>query len=292
MTYAPLDQVCAVAGLDSNSARLLHSRANAVFHLPQAHAVVRLRQTGGSGEWKRRLSLAVEMTRWLHHHGFPTVTPLPVQQPITVGEWTATFWTYIAVDEQSVAPSSSDLGALLRALHELPAPPVDLLATNPLGSLLADLSRSDLTLPVGQHDWLREQGRRLLAEYESAALPLGQGMIHGDAHPGNLLASGGRYLMIDWDSISYGPRAQDLVPTLMGVLRFGRPPANWVALCDAYGVDPGIQDDSGVLLLCRARELRSLAAYLRAADHPGVRAELDKRLSSLMDGINERWRPI
>lgn len=199
---------------------------------------------------------------------------------------------YVAVDERAAAPSSRDLGFLLKSLHRLPAPPIDLLVTNPLGSFLADLSQIEVTLPTGQREWLQAQGEQVIAEYQNVVLPLGHGLIHGDAHAGNLLAVGGRYMMLDWDSVSYGPRVQDFVPTLLGVIRFGRPWVNWVDLCHTYGVDPDLKDAPGMHLLCRARELRSLAAYIRAADHPDVRAELGKRLRTLIENSPEIWRAV
>jgi len=284
-------QACAIAGLDVGGARLLHGRANEVFLLPRARTVVRLRHAGESGEWHRRLSSAVQMAFWLYDHGFPTVVPVSgLEQPVIVNGWIATFWRYVIPDGSMPAPGTADLGPLLQKLHRLPAPPVDLTPTNPLGSLLTDLARSGSLLSASQRDWLREQSELVLAKYETTEQPLGCGLIHGDAHPGNLLAADGRYVLIDWDSVSYGPRIQDLVPTLVGVTRFGRAAANWVNLCKVYGIPPSVQYEPGARLLCRARELRSLAAYIRASHHPEASVELGKRLRTLINGTCETWR--
>jgi Putative homoserine kinase type II (protein kinase fold) len=269
----------------------LHGRANEVFLLPRARTVVRLRHAGKSDEWRRRLSSAVQVAFWLYNHGFPAVVPVSgLEQPVMVNGWITTFWRYVIADSSMPVPGTAHLGLLLQKLHRLPAPPVDLTPTNPLGSLLTDLARSGSLLSASQRDWLRAQSELVLAEYETTAQPLGCGLIHGDAHPGNLLAADGRYVLIDWDSVSYGPRIQDLVPTLVGVTRFGRPVANWVNLCNAYGIPTSVRYAPGTRLLCRARELRSLAAYIRASHHPDVLAELGKRLRTLIDGARETWR--
>lgn len=85
---------------------------------------------------------------------------------------------------------------------------------------------------------------------------------------------------------------QDLVPTILGHRRFGRPRAAWERLCAAYGVTADLEDHPAVRLLCRARELRSPAAYIRAAERPEVATELGKRLRTLMAGDGEVWAAV
>ncbi len=75
----------------------------------------------------------------------------------------------------------------------------------------------------------------------------------------------------DWDSVSAGPREQDLVPTGMW-FRFGRPAREWDQFCAVYGVDPAAL--TGLALLQRLRDLRALASYLRHANDPAFRAEV------------------
>ncbi|TDB84319.1 hypothetical protein E1264_25075 [Actinomadura sp. KC216] len=40
---------------------------------------------------------------------------------------------------------------------------------------------------------------------------LDHGLIHGDAHTGNVIPVRGGFVACDWDSVSLGPRAQDLI---------------------------------------------------------------------------------
>lgn len=285
----PLDAVCEWAGLTPIGARLLHQRANAVYHLPHDGAVVRLRQTHGSAEWERRLASSTRVTRWLSDRSYPTVEPLCID-PISVDGWTATFWIYVSFTTDVPIAGQARLAGMIRQLHEEPVPPFDLSQTNPLGSLLEDLEEADHSLTDEQRVWLKTQAGQIVQAYPSTPMPLGTGLIHGDAHSGNVFPTIRGYLIGDWDSVSIGPRAQDLVPTLDGVRHFNRPYSDWREFCSEYGADPSLVEDPGMQLLLRARELRSLAAYIRSAERPDIRVELDKRLRTLM--LNERaiWR--
>lgn len=291
MADVPFDALCRAAGLDPHGARLLHARANLTYHLPRADAVIRLRHTYGAAEWQRRLTSAVRITAWLADQGFPTVAPLDIQ-PVTIDGWTATFWKYVPV-EGAVVAGPTVLGRLLRRLHSLPAPPVRLEPTDPLGSLPTDLQRAGGVLPAERRDWLMSRASQITEEYGRTEMPLGRGMIHGDAHDGNLLPVYGSYILGDWDSVSHGPLAQDLIPTLDGVLHFGQPRSEWSDLCAAYSVDPEIEHHPGMQLLCRAREIRSLAAYIRSAPgRPDIQAELEKRLRTIINGVPATWRAV
>jgi thiamine kinase-like enzyme len=115
-------------------------------------------------------------------------------------------------------------------------------------------------------------------------------MVHGDAHPGNLIHSPARVVLCDWDAVSYGPREQDLIPVRLGY-RFGRPEAEWDQLCRILQVNP---DELPLLpLLERMRELRALAAYLRLEDVPQAGAQASQRLDDLMSGTQRApWQAL
>lgn len=290
----PLQAAAAAANLPVEGARLLHNRANAVYHLPAADAIVRMRYTRASATWERRLASAVGVAAWLAERRYPTIEPLPIrQQPVTINGWTVTYWQYVNLDADAPWATAADLAYLLRDLHALPDPPVALVPTNPLGSLLDDLAHAEAALTDQQRDWLANRAAAIATAYPTTPMPLGVGLIHGDAHGGNLLAVRGSYLVGDWDSVGYGPRAQDLIPTLDGVRHFGQPRTDWTGLCAAYGIEPGIEDHPGFQLLAQAREIRSLAAYIRAAPgRPDVEAQLNIRLNTLMTGQPAIWHAI
>jgi aminoglycoside phosphotransferase (APT) family kinase protein len=90
-------------------------------------------------------------------------------------------------------------------------------------------------------------------------------MIHGDAYPKNLIYTRDRVGLADWDSVSYGPREQDIVPASIRH-RFGHPKAKWQQFCAAYGVDP-----PSLPMLRQMRELRTLGPYIRSSGDPQAR---------------------
>ncbi|WP_171064570.1 aminoglycoside phosphotransferase family protein [Actinomadura soli] len=288
-----LQQVCAAAGLDARDAVRLAGRANAVYRLPHANAVARLRQTHNSPEWDRRMATSVKVTRWLAERDYPTVQPLDaVPQPVTVNGWTVTFWQYEPPGEDATSANATDLARLLRRLHTLQNPPIELPATDPLGSLPIDLHQHPEALTTQQRDWLLRRCADIAAAYPTAPMPpeLDHGLIHGDAHTGNLIPTCGGYVVCDWDSVSHGSRAQDLIPSLYRVVRLGSPRSTWLEMCSAYGIDPDLEHHPGMQLLYRAREIRALAAYVRAASRSvAAKAELDKRMRTLMTGEDAIW---
>ena len=239
----------------------MHIRANAVYHLPRERVVARIRFTPASYEAVlERFAAAVRVTRWLRSQGFPSVEPLDIDQPVIVPSHVATFWRYAAVTARTGRDATS-LGHLLRQLHSLPPPPFPLPEANLLGSLRADLSSGD-AVPARERNWLLARADELERQYRESFSALGTGLVHGDAHAGNLLHTPGRVLLGDWDSVSYGPRELDLTPTSMW-FRFGRPQAEWRSFCAAYDVDPAHLPSLPILQ--RLRELHALAAYIRNA---------------------------
>src|SRR5712691_181782 len=79
------------SGLDARGARLIRLFATAVYHLPAADAVARIALVA-SPDTVARLETSVQVTRWLTAIGFPSVAPLPVEQPVTSDGCAVTFW--------------------------------------------------------------------------------------------------------------------------------------------------------------------------------------------------------
>jgi Phosphotransferase enzyme family len=288
LTVEALGAACASVGLNADGAQVLYDRANTVYKLASQPIVARLRYAPPPSPWPNRLLASVRVTAWLNTLGFPTVRPLDIEQPITVHGYLVTFWHYL----DATGPPWEDvdsLGHLLRQLHELPAPPERLPAVTPLGSLPDDTERCAWLTDI-QRSWLLSRYQELQREYADTTWSLGCGMIHGDANAENLIHTRQQTVLSDWDSVSYGPREQDIVPTSIRY-RFGHPKADWNQFCAAYGVNP--VDLPGLTVLRGMRELRSLGPYIRTMDHPQAQSEVRRRIIDLMNGTQaESWHAL
>jgi hypothetical protein len=279
---------CASVGLHGDGAQVLHDRANTVFKLVGQPIVARLRYAPAPSPWIDRLLVSVRLTAWLNTLGFPAVRPLDVEQPVSARGYLVTFWHYL----EATRPSWEDvdsLGRLLHQLHALPAPPLRLPAASPLGSLPEDTERCPW-LTDTERSWLLARYEDLQHEYAGTNWALGCGMIHGDAYPENLIHTRNQVVLSDWDSVSYGPREQDIVPTSIRY-RFGHPKAAWDQFCAAYGVRAA--NLPGLTVLGQMRELRTLGPYIRTTGCPQAQTEVNRRVTDLMNGTQtEPWHPL
>jgi Phosphotransferase enzyme family len=283
-TLSVLREACSRTGLDPSDAVPLHQHA-ATLYLFKAHrVVVRLNHDIDD---RRRARTVVEITRWLTRQGFPSVAPTDVDQPLDVGDYTVTFWRYYPQNDRP-KPTAGHLGTILRHLHALPTPPVELPPYQPLKNF-SDSVAASTSLSTHDRAWLLTRGTELLGEYERLDFPLGDGWIHGDAYPGNTLWDHDRALLGDWDEVGTGPRELDLVNTHQGA-RFGRPQAERDAFTTAYGYD--VTAWPGFLVLREMRDLHTLGSYIRLADVGNKQAatELGFRIDTLQRGdIDARW---
>lgn len=283
-----LGLACAAVGFRSAGAEVLYDRANTVYKLAGQPVVARLRYARGSRVLMERLTASVYVTAWLHEQCFPTVTPVDVQQPIEADGYIATFWRFVEATKPPWEDVES-LGRLLRRLHSIGMPPVHLPAASPLGTMVEDTTRCSW-LDENRKPWLLGRLEELQRRYDATTWTLGCGLIHGDAYAENLIQPAGGPVLGDWDSVSYGPREQDIVPTSIRH-RFGRPAVEWGQFCAAYGVDPG--DLPGLALLREMREVRTLVPYVRSAGNRAAQAEVRRRIDDLMSGTQkEPWHVL
>lgn len=273
--------------MDAAGAQIIYERSNLVFRLAREPVVVRLRYAPGSAEWMGRLTASVQVTSWLNTMGFPAVNPLGVEQPAAAHGYIATFWHYVP-EAAGHFDDIAVLARLIRRLHALPPPPVQLPEIKPLGSLRDDVDRCTW-LTDTQRSWLLARCDTLERQYADTNWTLGHGLLHGDAYTDNLIHAPDGAVLADWDSVSYGPREQDIVPTRMRC-RFGEPRSRWERFCDAYGIDPGELD--GLPVLQQMRELRALAGYIRT-HNPAAQAEVGRRIADMMSGTQDRpWTAL
>ncbi|GLY64134.1 phosphotransferase family protein [Amycolatopsis taiwanensis] len=267
----------ALLGLDHRGARLLRFTNNAVYALASAPVVLRI---VGSYALRHRVAKVVAVARHFERHRVPAIRLLPgVDQPIQVGEHVVTAW--LRVEGEGRRPTAQDLGRLLRRVHALPAPE-GVGEWAPLADVRARVADAEEIDPRDRRFLLRR-----CAEVEAAlgelTFPLRRTLVHGDAHPGNLIGSARGPVLCDFDSACLGPPEWDLTPLAVGRDRFGDPAGRYRMLADTYGFD--VTTWEGFPVLRAARELKlttSVLPILRS--HPQVRAELRRRLEDLRVG--------
>jgi hypothetical protein len=283
---AALVEVCATVGLDPHGARLLRFTNNAVFRLVHEPVVVRI---VGSLAMRHRVEKVVRVAGWLADHGVPAARLLPgLDQPIHAGGHVATLWEL--VPQGGPPPTGGDLARLLRQLHGLPMPPFELPGWAPLDDVRRRLADAE-ELNAADRRFLEERCAEAQARLDELEFPLPAGVLHGDAHLGNLIPTTDGPVLCDFDSSCFGPPEWDLTPLPVGVRRFGHPRPWHRQLAGDYGFD--VTEWSGFAVLREVRELKlttSVLPILRS--NPDVRVELRRRLAAFRSGdTTERWAP-
>ncbi|WP_233507193.1 phosphotransferase enzyme family protein [Spongiactinospora gelatinilytica] len=280
--------VCASLGIDARGATLLRVRSNAVFKL-RDQIIVRIATAPDAGT---RLPVVLAVARWLADRGFPTVRPADEvgEQPVVHAGRVVTFWRYVPA---SGTPTTGQLGAVLRDLHRLPAPPFALKRlADPLAEVRrnVDCTAAGAVLTPRQRAWLRDRVAELTARWadlDDVGPPV---LLHGDAWIGNLLRrTDGDAVLCDWDGVALGPRQWDLVHTYHGQRRFGLTAGEVDAFAAAYGRD--LRAWPGYSTLMEIRDMYAVGVHIRnAPGDPFSRRELPRRLDSLTKGDGHaRW---
>jgi aminoglycoside phosphotransferase (APT) family kinase protein len=274
-------------GVPAGDARLLRLTNNAVFALPAAGLVIRITRSHGLHE---RVHKVVRLATWFARLDAPTIRLAPgIDQPLAVNGLLASVWQYLPPG--GCTPDVTDLARVLRRFHQLPHPPDDPPLWDPVGDALTRLDDAEALPPVDREallGWCSDLAPRITALNTRINL----GLVHGDAHTGNLLRRpDGQVVLCDFDPTCRGPWQVDLVAVAVGEARFHRPGAHH-ALATAYGYD--VTTDPDWPLLREARELKMVAAAVPLlASAPGVAAEFRTRLNSITSGnTSTRWTPF
>lgn len=271
-------------GVDDANARLLRLTNNAVFALPAAGLVVRITRTH---RLHARVHKVAALGVWFEEVDAPTIRlAAGIDRPVADGDLLATVWRYVASHEPP--PDAGDLGVTLRAFHGLGTPPLHLPMWDPIGDARSRLDDAE-GLANGDRDYLLAWCDRLEPRLHEFAASVEPGLLHGDAHEGNLLRDVfGKVLMCDFDATCIGPWQVDLVPPPANEVRFGHTGGH-SKLAAAYGYD--ITQDPSWHLLQEARELKMIAAAVPLlTSAPGVADEFQLRLRSVRTGdTTVRW---
>jgi aminoglycoside phosphotransferase (APT) family kinase protein len=269
-------------------AELIRIGSNAVYRLP-GPAVARIAQDPTAFP---EAAKQVAVARWLAAEDYPAVHALDVQQPVNVGGRVTTFWES-ASETEEYAPIDQ-VAALIRRLHELPAPESFTLPEyRPFdrGEASIDAMRG---VPDWQTSFMRERLVDLRESYSHLEFTLPQGPIHGDANVGNvILGRSGHPVLIDLDSFAIGPREWDLVQTALYWDRFGwHTDQEYRTFVDVYGFD--VTEWPGYQVLADTREIMMTAWLGRMADtNDRAAIEVTKRIEAIKTGATRRdWAPF
>lgn len=284
--HVAMRAVAAQIGAPADDAHLIRLTNNAVYVLPAARLVIRIARSHALHE---RVHKIVHLAAWFAEVGAPTIRLAPViEQPLRAQGLLATVWQYL--EPVASAPTVTDLGAVLRAFHRLGVPPFTLPVWDPVGDVRRRLADAEALRAEDRHlmeAWCDRLAPRV-AELNTRIEP---GLVHADAHVGNLLrrADGG-VVLCDFDATCVGPWQVDLVAVPVGEARFGRGGAHR-QLVSSYGYD--VTTDVDWPLLREARELKMVAAAIPLlASTPGVAAEFAVRLDSIRRrDRSARWTP-
>ncbi len=247
--------------IPTHDAEVVGQHSNLAVALPSAGLLVRV---AGNPEAFDRIAASVRVTRWLAARDFPCVAPADVE-PFTVDGHAVTVWRLLDIVPLPRG-SAAELGGLLRTLHDQPDPPFPVRdLTDPLAGVAAALDHHGHALHEHDRAWLNQRVRELREAWGDLEPARPVGLIHGDAHPNNLLRlSTGNGVLGDWDHTARGPREWDLIQPHYMRRRFRRHTEQELAeFTRAYGWD--VRMWHGFDVLVQLREISGLSPYLRKA---------------------------
>lgn len=113
-------------------------------------------------------------------------------------------------------------------------------------------------------------------------------LVHGDAHEGNVVVSGGQLWLLDWERAAVGARQVDMSSFVQARRRHGLSGADLAAVWRGYGA--AFDDDLLCAALCRCRDVSGVCYLLLSAGAP-QRAEGQARLADLRNRRTDRIWP-
>ena len=224
LARSALDAAATVArklGLAVREPRVLSNEQNLIVHLEPSPVVARVatRIAWSRPDPEAWLAREVLVAGHAAGRGGPVVSPTSLVDPGP--HWSdghaLTLWTYVEPSGQ--LPDAATTGQALARLHMSLADFPDVLPHR----LPVRAQIEDALAALEGHDVLKAGTLAALRErYEEIAAGLARvggtpGVLHGDAHPWNLLHVGQQWLWIDIEETGYGPQEWDLAVLAMKV---------------------------------------------------------------------------
>ncbi|WP_338783848.1 aminoglycoside phosphotransferase family protein [Streptomyces sp. DG1A-41] len=287
MDEARARDVLAAAGVlpgATREARLLALGENAVF--AAGDLVVKV---GRDAELLDRARRELDIALWLAESSVPAVRAAE-PEPLLVDGHPVTVWHRLPDAVRPAEPR--DLAELLRVVHALPAPSLDLPPRDLLGGVERWLRLAGDAIAPADAAYLRERRDGFAAQAAALTPHLPPGPIHGDALPRNVHVGPEGPVLVDLETVSADLREHDLVVMALSHDRYGLPGEAYDSFTEAYGWD--VREWEGCSVLRGARETASCAWVAQhAPSNPKALAEFERRVASLREGDEAvRWYPL
>ncbi len=265
-------KVAAGLGITSTDPVVLADGANVIVHLQPSPVVAKVAASTPEvrpdpAAWLQR---ELDVATFLTQAGAPVLPPSPETAATTyTGDGhVMSFWRYLRSVSAELADEAT-IGAMLRDLHAaLRTYPETGNELAPLADIPAYLARPQTRLTKSQAAALAAAYARLTAELD---LTSPRQPLHGDAGPGNLMASDTGWVWNDFEDTCSGPVTWDLAASTANKRR------DRARILAAYGTDV----DAGQLAVCeQLRRLHLTVWYgLYAERFPDLRARADELLA-------------
>ncbi len=271
-----LQKACTQAGLGGEGAELLRLGENAIYQLSAVPVVIRIAR---AADRLPRVKKELCVARWLAAANVPAVRVLDgIDQPLMVDGHPVSFWHTVTGGDP--VPTDVDLARLLAAFHAARDCPCELANFDPLRTSQSRLAQAHIDQV--DREFLEGRCAELNDQLQHLAFALPHGPIHGDAHTRNLLTDRGQVVLLDFEAAAVGPREWDLLPTAIGVDRYGRSEKQYWEFAETYGFD--VRAWTGYPVLREVRELTMTTWIMQnIGESPAVAAEFALRVASLRE---------
>lgn len=254
--------------------------SNQVFRDASEGIIVRVTSIDRREAVMRSLDIATAVAE----AGGPVLTPLSTSVLHLGDDQIATLWP---MGDEPHHFDGYRFGTLLRQLHDT-LPPSTLNRWNVVPKVTKRLDMAEGAERLrGYTEFLREE--LLQIEEPTATSPSAwQTLIHGDAHPGNVVIVDGQARLIDLDEVAIGPREADFAPMSTAIRRFGRAPDELAEARRAYGR----MLDEELLSACQRLRQLTMASWLLSiiSVRPEAEEELRHRIRTWKS--EGRWNPL
>lgn len=184
----------------------------------------------------------------------------------------------------AVQPNSGErTGTLIRRFHDVARDlNIDWPEWEPFHRLPSRLKGArERGLDKAREDSLLSLVERTRERLSSALSNQELGVVHGDAHTGNMLQRGNELWLLDFEEAGWGPIAFDIVPAAIAVKRFGADPSSLNRFLQAYGLD---EPPPHFATLVEVKQIMMISWLLEMwGSDSAVNSQVDLRLASFDD---------